>query len=179
MSGPNLTPIVLAGQTYMARPFDYARDFREIEQYLVDSRQSPVAAAAAVRETLARYPDPELKKELYDRLYADIRRSDEDRRSAALKDVAVWLDTVPGFAFTIWQVIRDQHPELQGTEHDPYQGQATVLKLLWQTAAEEGKKAALARLKRERDSAVANKGGQPSTDSAGPSAPESASSSPA
>lgn len=102
------------GKAWELAPLDLQRDFAAAEQRYAESLLPPVAAVAAEMKALAAFP--ELRKEMLDRAYRDIREAAKVRKKPPAADVQRWLDSEDGIVWTLWRQLLKAHPQV--TEED-------------------------------------------------------------
>ncbi len=163
-SPPGEDFVTLCGRRYPARKYRLVDDLREAEQYLLNRRKAPLAAIAP--ELAALKDLPEARDALLKIAYEDLRRPD-DMKHLTPTEVAGWLRTPDGLAFSIHQVTRDLNPELKDLE--------VVKRLVWTMVREAGEKFVEEKLLEQRNKLVQQQqeGGAPSTASVAQPAPAS------
>ncbi len=86
------------------------RDFDQLEAYLRQHRRPGVEAVKAAMPALADAP-AELREGLLDRLYRDIKR-DAQTSDVSRVDVAEWLDTTDGAAYSLFIQLRKRYQDM-------------------------------------------------------------------
>jgi hypothetical protein len=79
-------------------------DYAEMERHIVAARSDPLEL---VRGKLAELPEP-LQRHLLSAAYDDLRRGPR----VTLAELADWMDTLAGQAFTFWLAVRRNHPHI-------------------------------------------------------------------
>ena len=116
------TTIEFCGKTYPARKFNVQRDTEEIRAHLRTLRGDPLET---ILPALKKHQDnPAVTKALVDRAYAEMRRSCSDEPDIDQAEIARWIESPAGLAFTTWLIVRDFVPELKDL--------ATVEAMAWQ-----------------------------------------------
>lgn len=96
-------PIELGGTKYMLSPLT-VKELGSCEQYLLSQRKTPLQIA---RENMAGLSDED--KEIL--LRAAIKETRSSSKIPA-EEVKRWIDTLEGSKYTIWMMIRKNHPEM-------------------------------------------------------------------
>ncbi len=93
-------PITLRGETVILPPLNL-KDMGVIEQHLLKTRPNPLKA---VMEVVNELPH-DLARELLFKAYDDVRRGS----SVTTEDVALYLDTLSGLAFSLWVALKKEY----------------------------------------------------------------------
>lgn len=91
-SGAGVT-ITFGGETLILEALTL-KDFGLIENHLLSQRQNPLLV---VRDVIGDLP-PEMADKLLDKAYRDAKKMNE----VAAEEVAEWIDTFNGMAFSLW-----------------------------------------------------------------------------
>jgi hypothetical protein len=100
---------VVDGERWIVPPFDDA-DLDVVETFLKKQRRPALDAMGSAAKEFESLP-PAMKEGLLDRLYRDLRKS-EAVDQISRQEVADWLDTFDGLAFSMFLQLRKRYPSI-------------------------------------------------------------------